>query len=92
MAVTYVALDQYLKTDGKLYFLLPWTFIKSTKGGEGFRKFEITRNGQKVPVKVELIDDYNDIKIFKPKHTVRTIGLLLRKGSKTSYPMNNWYE
>ena len=92
MAVTYVALDQYLKTDGKLYFLLPWTFIKSTKGGEGFRKFEITRNGQKVPVKVELIDDYNDIKIFKPKHTVRTIGLLLRKGEKTSYPMNNWYE
>ncbi len=92
MAVTYVALDQYLKTDGKLYFLLPWTFIKSTKGGEGFRKFEITRNEQKTPVSVELIDDYNDIKIFKPKHTVRTIGLLLQKGKKTTYPMDNWYE
>lgn len=92
MAVTYVALDQYLKSDGKLYFLLPWTFIKSTKGGEGFRKFEITRNDQKIPVKVELLDDYNDIKIFKPKHTVRTIGLLLQKGQETSYPMNNWYE
>ncbi|MBG9367418.1 N-6 DNA methylase [Streptococcus sp. NLN64] len=92
MAVTYVALDQYLKTDGKLYFLLPWTFIKSTKGGEGFRKFEITRNGQKIPIKVELVDDYNDIKIFKPKHTVRTIGMLLKKGAQTSYPMYNWYE
>lgn len=92
MAVTYVALDQYLKPEGKLYFLLPWTFIKSTKGGEGFRKFEITRNDQKIPVKVELLDDYKDIKIFKPKHTVRTIGLLLKKGEKTSYPMKNWFE
>lgn len=92
MAVTYVALDQYLKEDGKLYFLLPWTFIKSTKGGEGFRKFEITRNGQKIPIKVELVDDFNDIKIFKPKHTVRTIGVLFRKGKRTIYPMRNWFE
>ncbi|MDU8931473.1 Eco57I restriction-modification methylase domain-containing protein [Lactococcus cremoris] len=92
MAVTYVALDQYLKEEGKLFFLLPWTFIKSTKGGEGFRKFEITRNGQEIPVKVLSVDDFTDIKIFKPKHTVRTIGLTLQKNSTTTYPMKNWYE
>lgn len=92
MAVTYVALDQYLKENGKMYFLLPWTFIKSTKGGEGFRKFEITRKGQNIPIKVELVDDFNNIKIFKPKHTVRTIGVLFRKGIKTTYPMEQWYE
>lgn len=92
MAVTYVALDQYLKNQGKLYFLLPWTFIKSTKGGEGFRKFLITRNNQQIPIKVELLDDFKDIKIFKPKHTVRTIGILLRKGKSTTYPMENWFE
>lgn len=92
MAVTYVALDQYLKEEGKLFFLLPWTFIKSTKGGEGFRKFEITRSGQEIPVKVLSVDDFTDIKIFKPKHTVRTIGLTLQKNSTTTYPMKNWYE
>lgn len=92
MAVTYVALDQYLKNGGKLYFLLPWTFIKSTKGGEGFRKFKITRNEQQIPIEVKLIDDFNDIKIFKPKHTVRTIGILLYKGKTTTYPMQNWFE
>ncbi|WP_225425367.1 Eco57I restriction-modification methylase domain-containing protein [Apilactobacillus timberlakei] len=91
MAVTYVALDQYLKNNGKLMFLLPWTFLKSSKGGEGFRKFEITRNNQKIPIKVEEVNDFDNIKIFYPKHTVRTISLLLRKGSKNKYPMKNWY-
>ena len=92
MAVTYVALDQYLKENGKMYFLLPWTFLKSTKGGEGFRKLSITRNDQQIPVKVTLVDDYNDIQIFKPKHTVRTIGVLFEKNKSMSYPMNAWFE
>lgn len=91
MAVTYVALDQYLKNDGHLYFLLPWTFLKSTKGGEGFRKFSITRNEQNIPIKVELVDDFNDMQIFKPKHTVRTIGVLMTKGKHMNYPMKSWF-
>lgn len=91
MAVTYVALDQYLKSNGKLMFLLPKTFIKSTKGGEGFRKFSITRNGQDIPVKVLEVNDFNDVKIFQPKHTVSTIALLLQKNDTTLFPMNEWY-
>lgn len=86
MAVTYVALDQYLANGGKLYFLLPWAFVKSTKGGHGFRKFKITRNNQDIPIKVSLVDDYNTLQIFKPKHTVRTIGMLLEKVSKILIP------
>lgn len=92
MAVTYVSLDQYLKEDGEMYFLLPWTFLKSTKGGEGFRKLSITRNNQQIPVKITLVDDYNEIKIFKPRHTVRTIGVLFKKGEEMQYPMTSWYE
>ena len=49
MAVTYVAIDYYLKAKGRLGFLLPASFIKSTKGGQGFRKFNITRKEQNVP-------------------------------------------
>lgn len=37
MAVTYVAVDKYLKNNGSMVFLLPASFLKSTKGGEGFR-------------------------------------------------------
>lgn len=52
MAVTYVSVDQYLKIGGSMVFLLPASFLKSTKGGEGFRKFEIIRNNQSIPFKV----------------------------------------
>lgn len=55
MAVTYVAVDKYLKNNGSMVFLLPASFLKSTKGGEGFRKFSITRFGQNVPFAVSTI-------------------------------------
>lgn len=92
MAVTYVALDQYLKEGGHLFFLLPWTFLKSTKGGEGFRKFRITRNGADTPIGVKHVDDFGDVRIFKPRHTVRTIGLLAVKGQETDFPFKSWKE
>ncbi len=49
MAVTYVAIDHYLKDNGVAALILPQTFVKSLKGGEGFRKFCITRDNQEHP-------------------------------------------
>lgn len=86
MAVTYVAVDKYLKIGGNMVFLLPASFLKSTKGGEGFRKFSITRFGQDVPFAVEEVDDFSNVKLF----TVPTIALKLKKGKKNRYPMNNY--
>uniref|UniRef100_UPI00402AC647 hypothetical protein n=1 Tax=Turicimonas muris TaxID=1796652 RepID=UPI00402AC647 len=90
MAVTYVAIDYYLKTGGKLGFLLPASFIKSSKGGQGFRKFDIVRNGQEVPFSVERIDDFSDIKLF----SIPSMAFFIKKGDKTTYPMehfNKWH-
>lgn len=83
MAVTYVAVDQYLKDSGSMVFLLPASFLKSTKGGEGFRKFSITRHGQSVPFSVDSVDDFSDVKLF----TIPTIALKLTKGKETQYPL-----
>ena len=63
MAVTYVAVDKYLKNNGSMVFLLPASFLKSTKGGEGFRKFSITRFGQNVPFAVSMVDDFSNVKL-----------------------------
>lgn len=86
MAVTYVAVDKYLKNNGNMVFLLPASFLKSTKGGEGFRKFSITRFGQNVPFKVDAVDDFSNVKLF----TIPTIALKITKGVETEYPMNNY--
>jgi hypothetical protein len=86
MAVTYVAMDQYLKNGGKMVFLLPASFLKSTKGGEGFRKFEIIRNGQNIPFCVECVHDFSKVNLF----TIPTVAIKFRKAKKMTYPMSSY--
>lgn len=86
MAVTYVAIDQYLKDGGTMVFLLPASFLKSTKGGEGFRKFEIIRNSQNVPFCVESVHDFSEVSLF----TIPTVAIKFHKGTQMTYPMNDY--
>ncbi|MFR2716024.1 MAG: Eco57I restriction-modification methylase domain-containing protein [Anaerococcus obesiensis] len=86
MAVVYVAIDQYLKDSGKLAFLLPASFLKSAKGGQGFRKFEITRNNQNIPFSVEIVNDFSDVHLF----TIPTILSVFKKGTEMTYPFKNY--
>ena len=86
MAVTYVSVDQYLKIGGSMVFLLPASFLKSTKGGEGFRKFEIIRNQQKVPFNVEEVHDFSGVSLF----TIPTVAIKFRKGNEMKYPMDKY--
>lgn len=86
MAVTYVAIDQYLKQNGTMVFLLPASFLKSTKGGEGFRKFEIIRKNQNIPFSVKSVHDFSNVSLF----TIPTIAVKFYKGEKMQYPMNNY--
>lgn len=86
MAVTYVAIDQYLKINGKLGFLIPVSFLKSTKGGHGFRKFNISRNNQNIPFKVNMVHDFSDVRLF----TVPTVAINIIKGQPTNYPLENY--
>lgn len=86
MAVTYVSIDQYLKIGGSMVFLLPASFLKSTKGGEGFRKFEIIRNKQSVPFNVEKVHDFTGVRLF----TIPTVAIKFGKGTPMQYPMNQY--
>lgn len=87
MAVTYVAVDYYLKEGGKLGFLLPASFIKSSKGGHGFRKFKIVRKGQDIPFSVYRLDDFSNIKLF----TIPSMAIFFEKGKQMVYPMDNYH-
>ena len=86
MAVTYVSMDYYLKDNGIMGFLLPASFLKSTKGGEGFRKFGIVRNNQNIPFSVEEVGDFSKVKLF----TIPTIAIKFKKGKEMQYPMENY--
>ena len=86
MAVTYVSVDQYLKDGGSMVFLLPASFLKSTKGGEGFRKLHIIRREQNIPFAIESVHDFSDVSLF----TIPTVAIKFTKGIPMSYPMKDY--
>ena len=86
MAVTYVSIDQYLKDGGSMVFLLPASFLKSTKGGEGFRKPQIIRNGQDVPFAINEVHDFSDVSLF----TIPTVAIHFIKGKRMTYPLSKY--
>jgi hypothetical protein len=92
MAVTYVCIDHYLKENGIANFILPQTFVKSSKGGEGFRKFEITRDGLSIPFAIEELYDMLEINPFRGEASNRTSVYKFRKNRKMVYPMENYFE
>lgn len=86
MAVTYVSIDYYLKEHGVMGFLLPASFLKSTKGGEGFRKLEIVRNGQNIPFSIDEVGDFSNVKLF----TIPTIAIKFVKNKSMIYPFHEY--
>lgn len=92
MAVTYVAIDHYLKENGTAALILPQTFVKSLKGGEGFRKFCITRDGQELPFCIEAVYDMLRVNPFKGIASNKTSVYVFKKSSKMVYPMDNYFE
>ena len=92
MAVTYVSIDHYLKKNCIAAFVLPQTFIKSSKGGEGFRKFEITRDNQTIPFSINSLHDMVKINPFRKVATNKTAVYVFQKNKKMKYPMNNYKE
>lgn len=82
--MTYVALDSYLKDNGKLCFVITQSLFKTVGGGKGFRRFRLGKTGQ--PIKVLQVDDMVDLQPFKAA-TNRTAVFLCQKGEETEYPV-----
>lgn len=91
MAVVYVSIDHYLKEHGHAAFILPQTFVKSSKGGEGFRKFTITRDKQNINFSINEVYDMLEIKPFAPMASNKTSVYIFEKNKLMSYPMDNYF-
>lgn len=90
MAVTYVAIDHYCKKNGEVVFILPQTFLKASKGGEGFRKFRITRDGDDIPFSVDLVYDMLEIKPFDGFASNKASMIKFIKNKEMIYPMKEY--
>ena len=91
MAVTYVSIDHYLKDGGITAFILPQSFVKSSKGGEGFRKFKITRDELDIPFAVERLFDFVAVDPFRGEASNNCSVYVFRKGVPMSYPFSDYF-
>jgi hypothetical protein len=82
--MTYVALDKYLKQEGKLGFVITQSVFKSG-ASKGFRRFILGKSGE--PIKVIQVDDMVKLKPFEGANN-RTTVVVMQKGSPTKYPVN----
>jgi len=87
MIMTYVAIDKYLKINGKLGFLITQSVFKTAGAGQGFRRFLLKDNK---PIQVLYVDDMVELKPFEGVGN-RTSIVILKKGRKTNYPVSYNY-
>ena len=80
----YIAMDNYLKDNGKLGFVITQTVFKTKGGGAGFRQFRL---GSGTPLKVLSVDDMSELKPFEGAAN-RTSVVIIQKGHKTTYPVS----
>jgi SAM-dependent methyltransferase len=80
----YIAMDNYLKDNGKLGFVITQTVFKTKGGGAGFRQFRL---GSGTPLRVLSVDDMSELKPFEGAAN-RTSVVIIQKGHKTTYPVS----
>lgn len=84
--MTYVSLHKYLKSGGKLGFLITQSVFKTSGAGQGFRKFKLP-DGK--PIQVLHVDDMVELNPFEGASN-RTSVIILQKGRPTKYPMPSY--
>jgi len=82
--MTYVAIDRYLRNDGRLCFVITQSLFKTVGGGEGFRRFRLGEKG--IPFRVLHVDDMVELQPFEGA-TNRTAVFVCRKDKPTTYPV-----
>jgi len=83
MLFTYVAIDRYLKKNGKLGFVISQSLLKTSGAGQGFRRFVLP---DKTSIGVCKVDDFVAVNPFEGA-TNRTATFVLTHGVKTCYPI-----
>ncbi|HBY98372.1 MAG TPA: hypothetical protein DEP84_31260 [Chloroflexi bacterium] len=88
MLLTFVAVDDYLREDGKLGFIITQSVLKTAGAGQGFRRF---RPGSGAAINVLSVDDLVDIQPFEGASN-RTAVIILQRGRPVRYPVtyNVW--
>lgn len=83
MLMTYVSMDKYLLSKGKLGFVFSQSLFKTSGAGQGFRRFVLP---DKTPIGPLVVEDMVELKPFEGA-TNRTSVAIFGKGYPVRYPV-----
>ena len=89
--MTCVVMENNLKENGRLGFVITQSVLKTTTANQGFRRFVL---GNGIPISVIAVDDMVKLKPFEGASN-RTAIMIIDKGRETRYPLRsyfNWYK
>ncbi len=84
MLMLYAVADRYLKSGGRLGFVITQTIFQTKGAGDGFRRFRIGNEGEWL--KVERVDDLTAARPFVDAANW-TSTIVIEKGRVTQYPV-----
>lgn len=84
MLMLYAVADRYLKSGGRLGFVITQTLFQTKGAGDGFRRFRLGRAGEQL--KVERVDDLVAVRPFDNAANW-TSTIVIKKGEATQYPV-----
>ena len=90
--LTYVVMDNFLKDNGEIGFIINQNLLQAYGAGAGFRKFMIR---EEIPVGVKLVEDYVDVEPFKSLGASnKTAIIIMQKNEVTRYPIKykKWFK
>ncbi len=83
--MTYVIMDNFLKDEGELAFVINQNLLQAAGGGDEFRKFAIK---EKTPVRVKSVNDFVEVEPFKDLGANnKTATIVLQKNQLNKYPV-----
>jgi methylase of polypeptide subunit release factors len=84
MLMLYAVADRYLKSGGRLGFVITQTLFQTKGAGDGFRRFRLGSDGEHL--KVERVDDFVAMRPFDGAANW-TSTVVIQKGQATQYPV-----
>jgi len=93
MLFVYGAADNYLRTGGRLGFIITQTVFKTKGAGEGFRLFKFQRDNVMVYLNPISVHDLSQSQVFEGATNRAAILILEKKKRDFSYPVpyTKWY-
>jgi Eco57I restriction-modification methylase len=90
MLMTYVVVDEYLKIDGKIGFVITQSVFKTKGGGDGFRKFnyQVKTNGKEyIYIHPLQVHDLSDFQCFEGATNRASIFIAQKTKEPFRYPI-----